>query len=105
MPFESFTVGARIDLSEHAKLSGLRLSPALLFGKSPSRIIIIMKPENVSGVKDFAQRAGVACTVIGETGGNELSVACDGELLIESAVASLEEARRDALPSHLDRLA
>jgi phosphoribosylformylglycinamidine synthase subunit PurL len=96
-------IGARIDLSEHAKLSGIGGAPALLFGESPSRIIISLKPEHVSEVKDIAQRAGVACAVIGEVGGNELSVACDGEPLIEGAVASLEEAWRGALSSHLDR--
>ncbi len=98
-------IGARIDLSEHAKLSGLRLSTALLFGESPSRIIISLKPERVSEVKDIARRAGVACSVIGEAGGEELIVACDGEQLIEASVVSLEEAWRNALPSHLDRLA
>jgi phosphoribosylformylglycinamidine synthase subunit PurL len=96
-------IGARIDLSEHAKSSGLRLSPALLFGESPSRIIISLKPEHVSGVKNIAQRAGVACAVIGEAGGDKLSVACAGEPLIEVAVASMEEAWRGALSSHLDR--
>jgi phosphoribosylformylglycinamidine synthase len=96
-------IGARIDLSEHAKLSGLRLSPALLFGESPSRVIISLKPEHVSEVKDIAQRAGVVCSVMGETGGDELSVACDGEPLIGASVASLEEAWRDAISSHLDR--
>jgi phosphoribosylformylglycinamidine synthase len=96
-------VGARIDLSEHAKLSGIGDAPALLFSESPSRIIISLKPEQVSEVKNIAQRAGVACAVIGETGGVELSVACDSEPLIEGAVASLEDAWSCALSSHLDR--
>jgi phosphoribosylformylglycinamidine synthase len=96
-------IGARIDLSEHAKLSGISLSPALLFGESPSRIIISLKPERVSEVKDIARRAGVACSVIGEAGGEELSVACGGDSLIQASVASLEEAWRNALSSHLDR--
>ncbi len=96
-------VGARIDLSEHAKLSGIGDAPALLFSESPSRIIISLKPEYVSEVKDVARRAGVVCAVIGETGGGELSVACDGESLIAAPVASLEESWRGALSSHLDR--
>jgi phosphoribosylformylglycinamidine synthase len=75
----------------------------LLFSESPSRIIISLKPQHVSEVKDIARRAGVACAVIGEVGGNELSVACDGEPLIEGAVASLEDAWRGELSSHLDR--
>jgi len=93
-------VGARIDLSEHAKLSGPQRA-ALFFGESPSRIIISLKPEHVAEVKNIAGQAGVDCAVIGETGGAELSVACDGESLIEITVASLEEIWRNALPSHL----
>ncbi|HEY7466054.1 MAG TPA: AIR synthase-related protein, partial [Dehalococcoidia bacterium] len=96
-------IGARIDLSEHGKSSGLRLSPALLFGESPSRIVISLKPEHVSEVKEIARRVGVICAVIGETGGEELIVARDGESLIAASVASLEEAWRGALSSHLDR--
>jgi phosphoribosylformylglycinamidine synthase len=98
-------IGARIDLSEHAKLSELSLSPALLFGESPSRIVISLKPEHVSEIMNIAQQAGVACAVIGESGGDELTVACDGQPLIKVAVATLEEAWRGALSSHLDRLA
>src|SRR5262249_36721206 len=99
-------IGARIDLSEHAKLSGpwsFGYAPALLFGESPSRIIASLKPEHVSQVKNIAQRAGVSCAVIGEAGGDSLSVACDGKPLIEVAVSSLEQAWRNALSSHLDR--
>jgi phosphoribosylformylglycinamidine synthase len=96
-------IGARIDLSEHAKSSGLRPSAALLFGESPSRIIISLKPEHVSEVKNIAQQAGVACAVIGEAGGDKLSVASAGQPMIEVAVASLEEAWSASLHSHLDR--
>jgi phosphoribosylformylglycinamidine synthase len=95
--------GARIDLSEHAKLSGISDSAALLFSESPSRIIISVKPEQVSEVKDIARQTGVDCAVIGEVGGDELSVANAGEPLIKVAVASLEEAWSAALSSHLDR--
>jgi phosphoribosylformylglycinamidine synthase subunit PurL len=96
-------LGARIDLSEHAKLSGISDSAALLFSESPSRIIISVKPEHVSEVKNIARQTGVDCVVIGEAGGDELSVASAGELLIKAAVASLEEAWNGSLSSHLDR--
>jgi phosphoribosylformylglycinamidine synthase len=96
-------VGARIDLSEHAKLSGIGDAPALLFSESPSRIIISLKPEHVSEVKNISQQAGVACAVIGEVSGDKLSLACAGEPLIEVAVASMEEAWSGALSSNLDR--
>ncbi len=96
-------VGARIDLSDHSKLSGLKDAAALLFSESPSRIIISLNPENVAQVKSIAEQAGVSCAIIGETGGDELSIASDGSRLIETSVASLEEAWRNTLPSNLDR--
>jgi phosphoribosylformylglycinamidine synthase len=96
-------IGARIDLSEHAKLSGLDNAPVLLFSESPSRIIISLKPEHVPEVKNIAQQAGVACAVIGEVGGDILSVTSAGQRLIEVAVALMEESWSGALSSHLDR--
>jgi hypothetical protein len=41
--------------------------------------------------------------LIGEIGGDRLSIACDDELLIEDLVATLEEMWRTSLPLHLDR--
>ncbi len=96
-------MGARIDLSEHAGMSGLKDPAVLLFAESPSRIIISAKPEDVDRLKEIAEQNSVGCSAIGEVGGDQLSIACDGETLIEAPVASLEELWRRALSSHLDR--
>jgi phosphoribosylformylglycinamidine synthase len=96
-------IGAQIDLSEHAELSGIHDSTALLFAESPSRIILSLKPERLDEVKAIAQQNGVPCAIIGAVGGEELRIACDGSPLIETAIASLEKAWRDSLPSNLDR--
>ncbi|MCI0524560.1 MAG: phosphoribosylformylglycinamidine synthase subunit PurL [Acidobacteria bacterium] len=96
-------VGARIDLSGHAKSSGLKDALALLFSESPSRIIISAKPEHVDRLREIARQNGVVCEVIGETGGDQLSIVCDGESLVEGSVAALESAWRNSLPLHLDR--
>jgi phosphoribosylformylglycinamidine synthase len=96
-------VGARIDLSGHAGLSGLKDAAALLFGESPSRIIVSVKPEHAGRVKEIAEQNGVVSSLIGEIGGDRLSIACDDELLIEDLVATLEEMWRTSLPLHLDR--
>jgi len=96
-------IGARIDLSEHASLSGLKDAAALLFAESPSRIILSARPEHVARVKEIAERYGAACAVIGEAGGEHLSVVCDGQSLIEDSVAALENAWRNSLSFHLDR--
>src|SRR5215813_2337264 len=96
-------IGARIDLSEHAKLSDVDDALTLLFSESPSRIILSVKPENKAAVRAIADQAGAACAAIGETGGSNLSFTQSRRPLFEVEVAILEEAWRDALPSHLDR--
>lgn len=96
-------IGAKIDLTEHAKLSGLNSDLALLFAESPSRILLSVKPEKVEKLKELAQQAGVACAVIGEVGGENLTIASNGEDLINESVAMLESVWRSALPQALDR--
>jgi phosphoribosylformylglycinamidine synthase subunit PurL len=96
-------LGAHIDLSEHAQLSNINEALALLFAESPSRIILSVPPERVEQLQALAQQAGAACAVIGTVGGEQLTIACGGETVIEADVASLEEAWRGALSSHLDR--
>jgi phosphoribosylformylglycinamidine synthase subunit PurL len=101
-------IGARIDLSEHATQGDLPADingrAALLFGESPSRIILSVKAEHVIRVKELAAENGAVCSIIGEVGGDQLRIACDGERLIETSVASLGNLWRDALSSHLDQL-
>ncbi|MFN7949027.1 MAG: phosphoribosylformylglycinamidine synthase subunit PurL [Blastocatellia bacterium] len=100
--------GARVDLPAALKPSVAGADEtvsraALLFGESPSRIVLTVKPENVGRVQELAQQAGAACAVIGEVGGNVLSVTMDGQPLIEQPVGALESAWRDSLSTHLDR--
>ena len=54
-------IGARIDLSEHSKLSEVDDALTLLFSESPSRIILSVKPENAAAVRAIADQAGAAC--------------------------------------------
>jgi phosphoribosylformylglycinamidine synthase len=96
-------IGARIDLSEHAKLSGVDDLLTLLFSESPSRIILSVKPEDAAAVRAIADQSGAACSTIGETGGQRLSFTRFGQTLFETDVIMLEDAWRNSLPSHLDR--
>jgi phosphoribosylformylglycinamidine synthase subunit PurL len=101
-------IGARIDLSEHAKPSELPPDKigraALLFSESPSRIILTVKSEHADRVMELAAEKGAICGVIGEVGGEDLRIDCNEEKLIEASVKSLEESWRKALPGHLDNI-
>jgi phosphoribosylformylglycinamidine synthase len=101
-------IGALIDLPEELKPkmsgAGENLSDiALLFGESPSRIILSVRPGNVARVKAVAEQAGAPCVVIGEVGGSHLRIAIGGEVAINRSVAELEGVWRNALPECLDR--
>jgi phosphoribosylformylglycinamidine synthase II len=96
-------LGAKIDLTDHAKLSGLNDDLVLLFAESPSRIILSVKQEKVEKVKELALQFGISCAVIGVIGGESLNIACNGKELVNESVAVLEEAWRGGLPQALDR--
>ncbi|MBL8190690.1 MAG: hypothetical protein JNK38_21905, partial [Acidobacteria bacterium] len=96
-------IGAKIDLTEHARLSGLADSTALLFAESPSRIVLSVKSENVDQVKEIAAEIGAIVAVIGEVAGNNLAITLSGETLANDSVADLERFWNGALPKSLER--
>ncbi len=96
-------IGAKIDLTEHARLSGLTDSAALLFAESPSRIVLSVKPENVGRVKEIAAEAGAAISIIGEVGSDNLAIVVNGETLVSDSVTGLEGIWGGALAQALDR--
>jgi len=109
-------VGARIDLPaqlqpevtgvrdepRHQPPAGLLNTIALLFGESPSRIMISVHPDNVERMMTIAERAGARCAVIGEVGGASLRISLDGETLVDRPVAELEALWQRTLPECLD---
>ena len=96
-------IGAKLDLSEHATLSGLTDSTTLLFAESPSRILLSVKAENVARVKEIALEEGAPIAQVGEVDGDQLTVTLNGGTLVNSSVAALEGIWSDALPQALDR--
>ncbi|HKX33456.1 MAG TPA: AIR synthase related protein, partial [Blastocatellia bacterium] len=104
--YQRGSIGARIDLSQHLKESALpndsKGRAALLFGESPSRIILSARLEHVDRIQELAREHGVPCATIGQVAGDQLVVSCDGEKLIEVFIARLEGTWRQALPGELD---
>ena len=95
--------GAQVDLNDHAKLSRIDYIPALLFGESPSRIILSVDPAQVERMREIARESRVPSSIIGKVGGDNLSIYCNGDLLIDSPVVDLEKLWRSALPDQLDQ--
>ena len=63
---------------------------AALFGESASRVIVSVSPDDVTTVLERASAARVPAQVIGQTGGNLLRIAVDGDTRIDVTVDEAE---------------
>ncbi len=75
---------------------------AALFGESPSRILLSVRPENVDALKQIAASYGVPCTEIGQTGGNRVQVYLNGSRIIDYSTEELLRVWGSALDTQLD---
>lgn len=90
-------VGAEIELSNSKNLP----VESLLFGETPSRIVISFAPENLEKVKEIA--AGVPFEIIGKVSGEALKVSVDGEEKVSAPVAELETTWITSLEKRLEK--
>lgn len=88
-------IGAEIDLNDN----GLS-NESLLFGETPSRIVISFSPENLIKVTTIA--AACPFEVIGKVRGNTLAISIQGERVLNSSINGLEDAWRDSLRHRLE---
>jgi phosphoribosylformylglycinamidine synthase len=89
-------VGARVNLT-----SGGVFAEFAVFGEDASRIVISCDPENVSRIKEVAEKHGVAAIVIGETIPAQLEISLDGKVVISAPVSELSAVYEGALESAL----
>jgi phosphoribosylformylglycinamidine synthase len=87
-------IGARIDL----KSAGIS-DNAVLFGESPSRIVISFAPENLPRIREVV--GDCPFEVIGSVGDDQLLISIDGRRVIAESVVRLEAIWESALESAL----
>jgi phosphoribosylformylglycinamidine synthase len=90
--------GALVELSGGENLS----AEALLFGETPSRIVISFAPENAEKIKEIAARNNCPIEIIGKVSGENLTFKIGGEEKISAPVAELETAWKCALEGQLE---
>ena len=83
-------------------LEGELSAAALLFAETPSRIVLSASHANVNHIVELARAHEVGASVIGRTGGERLTVAVNGERVIDRHVSEVESAWRDVLPRMLE---
>jgi phosphoribosylformylglycinamidine synthase len=89
-------VGASVDL----KRGGLS-AEALLFGETPSRILVSFDESQRTRIERIAAQAAAPFRVIGRTGGERLRVSADGAERVSQELSDLETLWREALGKRL----
>jgi phosphoribosylformylglycinamidine (FGAM) synthase-like enzyme len=89
-------LGATIDLETKLPTS------SLLFGESPSRIIVSFAHDALREISEMAERHDCPFQVIGRAGGDRLHINVNGLETINARVAELERVWRSALPQKLE---
>jgi phosphoribosylformylglycinamidine synthase len=88
-------LGADIQLTEEVPAT------AVLFGETPSRIVISCAADEITKIEEIAKRHGCPLKIIGAVADSALRISLNGNLLIECSVDKLEEHWRSALPEKL----
>jgi len=89
-------VGARVNFASNELPEEFAL-----FGEDASRIVLSCDPANVSRIQEIAEKLGIAAVVLGETIPERLEISLDGQVVVSSAVADLDQVYESALESIL----
>jgi phosphoribosylformylglycinamidine synthase subunit PurL len=92
-------IGADVSLTSPA--SSLQPPASLLFGESPSRIIISFGESARAEIERIAEAANCPMTILGRVGSHRLRIKCDGEEAVNLPVADFERAWRSSLQQKL----
>ena len=87
-------IGAQINIQNEA-LS----TEAILFGESPSRIVISFAPDNTDTVKEIV--ADCPFTIIGKVGGEDLEIKLNGTDVVSEKIAEMENIWKHSLENNL----
>jgi phosphoribosylformylglycinamidine synthase subunit PurL len=84
-------IGASIEISPSLP------TPGFLFGEDQARYVVTAAPESAAAIRDAAERAGVACEIIGATGGDTLTLGSGTAILLDD----LAQANEAWLPRYM----
>jgi phosphoribosylformylglycinamidine synthase subunit PurL len=88
-------IGAEVDLT------GALSKEAQLFSESPSRIIVSFDEAARGQMEEIAASTNCPLTILGRTGGADLSITADSEEVVRLSIAELEAAWRTSLKTKL----
>ncbi len=88
--------GAEIELSNNDNLS----TESLLFGETPSRIVVSFAPENTEKIKEIV--GDCPFEIIGKVSGANLNIKINGTEKISASIAGLENSWKTSLEKQLE---
>ncbi len=89
--------GAKIELN-----TDFIRKDALLFGESQSRIIVSIRRDQLSDLQRITHSLQVPATVIGQVGGERLTIALKGQKVIDIPIQDLKQAWRSAIRDQMN---
>jgi phosphoribosylformylglycinamidine synthase subunit PurL len=90
--------GAEINLSNNENLS----AESILFGETPSRIIITFKPENAEKVTELLKSNNCPFEIIGKVAGKSLEIRIKDSAIVSSKITELETSWKISLENQLE---
>jgi phosphoribosylformylglycinamidine synthase len=90
-------VGAEIEL-ENEDLP----VEAVLFGETPSRIVISFSPEKLSEIESIAAENDCPFAVIGKVSGEDFTIKINGKETVSASISELEQAWKTSLKNQLE---
>ncbi|MCS7209104.1 MAG: phosphoribosylformylglycinamidine synthase subunit PurL [Fimbriimonadales bacterium] len=91
-----YGIGACVDLPAEATAFAPR-PDAALFGETHTRVILSAKPENAELIRQLAATHGLACYILGSTGGDRLRIALQGQIVVDLTWLQCREAYEGAI--------
>ena len=104
---ESCVTNSEKPLGATLKLDTLKRSDArldgILFGESPSRIVISVKKDNLGALEKIAKKHALPYYILGNVGSSNLLIRHKENVAINLPVAKLNSAWRESIPSRLKK--
>jgi phosphoribosylformylglycinamidine synthase len=95
-------LGASIDIAAVDAAGGWS-DVASLFAESASRVVVSVRPQQLSELLALAAKAGVPAATIGTVGGDRLRMSIAGRVVIDEPMAEAERIWSTAVGSHFEK--
>jgi phosphoribosylformylglycinamidine synthase len=98
-------VGARVDLAGPDAADDRFALVRALFGEAPSRVVVSVASGERDRLLAHARELSVPATLIGQTGGESLTIAVAGDVVADIGLDAAEQAWADGLTRHFESAA